>query len=312
MKKFRTIFMGTPDFSVPCLARLAEITEIIGVVTQPDKPRGRGQRLTPSPVKAFAMEKGFTVYQPAKIKTEEFTRILKDLQPDLMVVVAFGQILSQQILDIPAYGCINVHASLLPRYRGAAPIQWSVINGEKLTGVTTMFMDAGLDTGDMLLKTEVPITEDMIAEELHDALMEAGADLLVKTVAKIADGTIQRIHQADADSNYAPMLSKETGHIDWTKPAWDIHNLVRGLNSWPGAYSILQGKTFKIWRTRVADAEAVCEPGEILELTKQGFLAGTGKGILEILEIQAPNKKKMAASDYVRGHGLELHLKFEA
>lgn len=312
MKKFRTIFMGTPDFSVPCLARLAEITEIIGVVTQPDKPRGRGQKLTPSPVKAFAMEKGFTVYQPAKIKTEEFTRILKDLQPDLMVVVAFGQILSQQILDIPAYGCINVHASLLPRYRGAAPIQWSVINGEKLTGVTTMFMDAGLDTGDMLLKTEVPITEDMIAEELHDALMEAGADLLVKTVAKIANGTIQRIHQADADSNYAPMLSKETGHIDWTKPAWDIHNLVRGLNSWPGAYSILQGKTFKIWRTRVADAEAVCEPGEILELTKQGFLAGTGKGILEILEIQAPNKKKMAASDYVRGHGLELHLKFEA
>ena len=312
MKKFRTIFMGTPDFSVPCLARLAEITEIIGVVTQPDKPRGRGQKLTPSPVKAFAMEKGFTVYQPAKIKTEEFTRILKDLQPDLMVVVAFGQILSQQILDIPAYGCINVHASLLPRYRGAAPIQWSVINGEKLTGVTTMFMDAGLDTGDMLLKTEVPITEDMIAEELHDALMEAGADLLVKTVAKIADGTIQRIHQADADSNYAPMLSKETGHIDWTKPAWDIHNLVRGLNSWPGAYSILQGKTFKIWRTRVADAEAVCEPGEILELTKQGFLAGTGKGILEILEIQAPNKKKMAASDYVRGHGLELHLKFDA
>lgn len=311
MKKFRTIFMGTPDFSVPCLARLAEITEIIGVVTQPDKPRGRGQKLTPSPVKAFAMEKGFTVYQPAKIKTEEFTRILKDLQPDLMVVVAFGQILSQQILDIPAYGCINVHASLLPRYRGAAPIQWSVINGEKLTGVTTMFMDAGLDTGDMLLKTEVPITEDMIAEELHDALMEAGADL-VKTVAKIANGTIQRIHQADADSNYAPMLSKETGHIDWTKPAWDIHNLVRGLNSWPGAYSILQGKTFKIWRTRVADAEAVCEPGEILELTKQGFLAGTGKGILEILEIQAPNKKKMAASDYVRGHGLELHLKFEA
>ena len=312
MKKFRTIFMGTPDFSVPCLARLAEITEIIGVVTQPDKPRGRGQKLTPSPVKAFAREKGFTGYQPAKIKTEEFTRILKDLQPDLMVVVAFGQILSQQILDIPAYGCINVHASLLPRYRGAAPIQWSVINGEKLTGVTTMFMDAGLDTGDMLLKTEVPITEDMIAEELHDALMEAGADLLVKTVAKIADGTIQRIHQADADSNYAPMLSKETGHIDWTKPAWDIHNLVRGLNSWPGAYSILQGKTFKIWRTRVADAEAVCEPGEILELTKQGFLAGTGKGILEILEIQAPNKKKMAASDYVRGHGLELHLKFEA
>ncbi len=312
MKKFRTIFMGTPDFSVPCLARLAEITEIIGVVTQPDKPRGRGQKLTPSPVKAFAMEKGFTVYQPAKIKTEEFTRILKDLHPDLMVVVAFGQILSQQILDIPAYGCINVHASLLPRYRGAAPIQWSVINGEKLTGVTTMFMDAGLDTGDMLLKTEVPITEDMIAEELHDALMEAGADLLVKTVAKIANGTIQRIHQADADSNYAPMLSKETGHIDWTKPAWDIHNLVRGLNSWPGAYSILQGKTFKIWRTRVADAEAVCEPGEILELTKQGFLAGTGKGILEILEIQAPNKKKMAASDYVRGHGLELHLKFEA
>ena len=312
MKKFRTIFMGTPDFSVPCLARLAEVTEIIGVVTQPDKPCGRGHKLTPPPVKSFAMEKGFTVYQPAKIKTPEFTKILEDLQPDLMVVVAFGQILSQQILDIPAHGCINVHASLLPRYRGAAPIQWSIINGEKLTGVTTMFMDAGLDTGDMLLKTEVPIPDDMIAEELHDALMEAGADLLVKTVAKIEDGTIRRIHQADADSNYAPMLARETGRIDWTKPAWDIHNLVRGLNSWPVAYSILQGKTFKIWRTRVVDAEASCAPGEILELTKQGFLVGTGKGILEVLEIQAPSKKKMAASDYVRGHGLELHLKFEA
>ena len=312
MKKLRTIFMGTPDFSVPCLKRLTEVAEVIAVVTQPDKPRGRGQKLSPSPVKAFALEHGLPVYQPARIKTPEFEQVLVDLQPDLMVVVAFGQILSQRILDIPPYGCVNVHASLLPRYRGAAPIHWSIIQGETRTGVTTMFMDAGLDTGDMLLKTEVPITEDMIAEELHDALMEAGADLLVKTVAKIANGTIQRIHQADADSNYAPMLSKETGHIDWTKPAWDIHNLVRGLNSWPGAYSILQGKTFKIWRTRVADAEAVCEPGEILELTKQGFLAGTGKGILEILEIQAPNKKKMAASDYVRGHGLELHLKFEA
>ena len=185
MKKLRTIFMGTPDFSVPCLKRLTEVAEVIAVVTQPDKPRGRGQKLSPSPVKAFALEHGLPVYQPARIKTPEFEQVLVDLQPDLMVVVAFGQILSQRILDIPPYGCVNVHASLLPRYRGAAPIHWSIIQGETRTGVTTMFMDAGLDTGDMLLKTEVEIGPEMVTEELHDALMAAGATLMGQTVEQI-------------------------------------------------------------------------------------------------------------------------------
>lgn len=312
MKRFRTVFMGTPEFSVPCLAKLLEISDVVAVVTQPDKPRGRGQKLTPSPVKAFAVEHGIPVYQPVKIKTPEFVKVLEDLQPDLMVVVAFGQILSQQILDIPPYGCVNVHASLLPRYRGAAPMQWSIINGETVTGVTTMFMDAGLDTGDMLLKTEVPIAAEMTAEELHDALMAAGADLLARTLAKIADGTIERKRQDDALSNYAPMLSKETGHIDWMKSAQEIHDLVRGLNSWPGAYSVLQGQMFKLWRTRVAVTTVKAEPGEVVALTKQGFLVGTGDGMIEVLELQAPSKKKMAASDYVRGHGIVLHTRFEA
>ena len=305
MKKLRTIFMGTPDFSVPCLKRLTEVAEVIAVVTQPDKPRGRGQKLSPSPVKAFALEHGLPVYQPARIKTPEFEQVLVDLQPDLMVVVAFGQILSQRILDIPPYGCVNVHASLLPRYRGAAPIHWSIIQGETRTGVTTMFMDAGLDTGDMLLKTEVEIGPEMVTEELHDALMAAGATLLGQTVEQIANGTIQREKQQDELSNYAPLLTKETGHIDWSQSAAAIHNLVRGLNSWPGAYTFLDGQKFNIWRTRVVSAAAAGAPGEVLAATKQGFLVATGDGTLEILELQAPSKKKMAAHDYICGHGLK-------
>ena len=305
MKKLRTIFMGTPDFSVPCLKRLTEVAEVIAVVTQPDKPRGRGQKLSPSPVKAFALEHGLPVYQPARIKTPEFEQVLVDLQPDLMVVVAFGQILSQRILDIPPYGCVNVHASLLPRYRGAAPIHWSIIQGETRTGVTTMFMDAGLDTGDMLLKTEVEIGPEMVTEELHDALMAAGATLMGQTVEQIANGTIQREKQQDELSNYAPLLTKETGHIDWSQSAEAIHNLVRGLNSWPGAYTFLDGQKFKIWRTRVVSAAAAGAPGEVLAATKQGFLVATGDGTLEILELQAPSKKKMAAHDYICGHGLK-------
>lgn len=311
MKKFRVIFMGTPDFAVPCLARLCDVAEVIAVVTQPDKPRGRGQKMVPSAVKAFAVERGLAVYQPVKIKTPEFEKKLADLQPDLMVVVAFGQILSQRILDIPPYGCINVHASLLPRYRGAAPIHWSVIHGEKETGVTTMFMDAGLDTGDMLLKAAVPIGPEMTTGELHDKLMTIGADLLENTLKAIADGTVQRIKQVDDLSNYAPMLTKETGHIDWTQSAADIHNLVRGLNSWPGAYTLANGKKFKIWCTRVLDEKAIAPAGEIIEVTKDSFVIGTGQGTLEIVELQAPNKKKMAVRDYLCGHSLPLHMRFE-
>ena len=306
MKKFRVIFMGTPEFAVPCLAALHETCEVIGVITQPDKPRGRGQKLVPSPVKAWAEAHDLPVYQPAKIKTEEFTVRLEEMKPDLMVVVAFGQILSQRILDIPPYGCINVHASLLPRYRGAAPMQWCVINGEEKTGVTTMFMDAGLDTGDMLLTRELAIGQDTTLEEVHDGLMTLGSEVLMETLVQLSDGVLQRTPQT-GESNYAPMLTKETGHIDWTKPAAEVHNLVRGLNSWPGAYTALDGAKYKIWRTRRTGEPAAAEGGTIVKANKnEGLLVAAGDELLEILELQAPGKKKMRAADYLNGHGITL------
>ncbi|MDY6268480.1 MAG: methionyl-tRNA formyltransferase [Selenomonadaceae bacterium] len=311
MKRFRVVFMGTPEFSVPCLQMLHETCDVIAVITQPDKPRGRGQKLTPSPVKAFAVAHNLPVYQPAKIKTEEFTAQLEAMKPDLMVVVAFGQILSQRILDIPPYGCINVHASLLPRYRGAAPMQWCVIHGERETGVTTMFMDAGLDTGDMLLKETFPIGENTTLADVHDGLMAMGANVLEKTLEQLSDGTLQRTPQTGA-SNYAPMLDKETGHIDWTKSAAAIHNLVRGLDSWPGAYTFLAGKKYKIWQTRRTDEATDAAPGTVLVADqKKGLYVATGDGVLAITELQAPGKKRMQAADYLRGHGLALPARFE-
>ena len=309
MKRFRVIFMGTPDFAVPCLARLVEISDVVAVVTQPDKPKGRGQKLLPPPVKAFAQEHGIAVYQPVRVKAPDFVDVLRGLAPDLIVVVAFGQILSKEILSLPPLGCINVHASLLPRYRGAAPMQWAIVRGEKETGVTTMFMDEGLDTGDMLMRETLPITQAMTAAELHDAMMKLGADVLEKTLFSLSEGTLKRTPQDDALSTYAPLLDKEVGRIDWKKSAQEIHDLVRGLNSWPGAYTMLVGQKFKIWRTRLAEGTA--EPGEIVSVTKQGLLVGTGEGMLEIMEVQAPSKKKMAAGDYVRGHGLQLPARFD-
>ena len=309
MKRFRVIFMGTPDFAVPCLARLVEISDVVAVVTQPDRPKGRGQKLLPPPVKVFSQEHGIAVYQPVRVKATDFVDVLRGLAPDLIVVVAFGQILSKEILSLPPLGCINVHASLLPRYRGAAPMQWAIVRGEKETGVTTMFMDEGLDTGDMLLRETLPITQAMTAAELHDEMMKLGADVLEKTLFSLSEGTLKRTPQDDALSTYAPLLDKEVGRIDWKKPAQEIHDLVRGLNSWPGAYTMLEGQKFKIWRTRLAEGTA--EPGEIVSVTKQGLLVGTGEGMLEILEVQAPSKKKMAAGDYVRGHGLQLPARFD-
>ena len=309
MEKLRVVFMGTPEFAVPCLAALHadDNCEVIGVYTQPDKPRGRGQKLLPSPVKAWAEEHGLPVHQPVKIKTEEATAELKGLKPDLVVVVAFGQILSQEILDIPPHGCINVHGSLLPHYRGAAPMQWCVINGETKTGITTMMMDAGLDTGDMLLKEELTIGPDMTLEEVHDNLMEMGAQVLMKTIEELRAGTLKRVPQ-EGESNYAPMLTKETGHIDWQKSAQEIHNLVRGLNSWPGAYTAHEGQKFKIWRT-VLTGETVTSgttAGEILAAdSSQGLKVAAGDGqVLAITELQAPGKKKMQAQDYLRGNSL--------
>ena len=309
MKRFRVIFMGTPDFAVPCLARLVEISDVVAVVTQPDRPKGRGQKLLPPPVKVFSQEHGIAVYQPVRVKAPDFVDVLRGLAPDLIVVVAFGQILSKEILSLPPLGCINVHASLLPRYRGAAPMQWAIVRGEKETGVTTMFMDEGLDTGDMLMRETLPITQAMTAAELHDAMMKLGADVLEKTLFFLSEGTLKRTPQDDALSTYAPLLDKEVGRIDWKKSAQEIHDLVRGLNSWPGAYTMLEGQKFKIWRTRLAEGTA--EPGEIVSVTKQGLLVGTGEGMLEILELQAPSKKKMAAGDYVRGHGLQLPARFD-
>ncbi|HBQ29639.1 MAG TPA: methionyl-tRNA formyltransferase, partial [Mitsuokella multacida] len=278
---------------------------------QPDKPRGRGQKLVPSPVKAWAEAHGLPVWQPKKIKEEAFTAFLEEQKPDLMVVVAFGQILSQRILDIPPYGCINVHGSLLPRYRGAAPMQWCVIDGEKKTGITTMFMDAGLDTGDMLLKAEFPIGPDTTLEEVHDGLMELGAKVLIETLEALSAGTLKRIPQT-GESNYAPMLTKETGHIHWTDPAKKIHDLVRGLDSWPGAYTFLDGKKYKIWRTRCTVEKTAAQPGTILRADKkEGLFVAAGDGVLEVTELQAPGKKRMAARDYLNGHAIALPAQFE-
>lgn len=303
--------MGTPEFAVPCLAALYEHCDVIGVVTQPDKPRGRGQKLVPSPVKAWAEAHGLPVWQPKRIKEEDFTAFLEEQKPDLMVVVAFGQILSQRILDIPPYGCINVHGSLLPRYRGAAPMQWCVIDGEKKTGITTMFMDAGLDTGDMLLKAEFPIGPDTTLEEVHDGLMVLGAKVLIDTLEELSAGTLKRIPQT-GESNYAPMLTKETGHIHWQDCAQKIHNLVRGLDSWPGAYTFLAGKKYKIWRTRCTTEKTEAQPGTILRADKkEGLFVAAGDGVLEITELQAPGKKRMAAKDYLNGHAIALPATFE-
>ena len=305
MQKFKVVFMGTPEFAVPCLAALHEHCEVIGVYTQPDKPRGRGQKLVPSPVKAWATERGLPIYQPVKVKTAEAVDELKMLKPDLIVVVAFGQILSQEILDIPPYGCINVHASLLPRYRGAAPMQWCVINGEKKTGITTMLMDAGLDTGDILLKEEIEIGPNMTLEEVHDALMGIGSKVLLETLEELSAGTLKRIPQ-QGESNYAPMLTKETGHIDWTKSPEEIHNLVRGLNSWPGAYALWDGQKYKIWRTELQNEKGeALQPGTA-QAAAQGIMvsAGDGTSRLMITELQAPGKKKMSAADFLRGHSL--------
>ncbi len=292
MEKLRIIFMGTPEFAVPSLKKLCEVHEVVCVVTQPDRPKGRGQKLLPPPVKVFAEEKNIPILQPIKVKNPEVVAELKKFQADLIVVVAFGQILSQEILDLPKFGCINVHASLLPRYRGAAPIEWALINGEKITGVTTMQMNAGLDTGDMLLKSEVKIPDEMILPELQEKLMTTGAELLIKTLEKLQRRELQPIKQDDSLSNYAPMLKKETGSIDWNKSAREIHNLVRGL--YGGAYAFMNGQKIKIWRTKIHNENSKTLPGKINFLDKK-ILIGTGQGSLEILEMQAPNGKKVDA-----------------
>lgn len=307
----RIIFMGTPDFSVPVLEALMEAGhQVAAVVTQPDKPKGRGKAVLMPPVKQKALEYNLPVYQPAKVRTPEFADILRQLKPEVMVVVAFGQILTKEVLEIPAKGCVNIHASLLPRYRGAAPIQWAVIDGERETGVTTMMMDAGIDTGDMLEKTVVPIEEDETGDSLHDKLSRAGAQLILSTLRKIEDGSAVRTPQTEEGACYARMLKKDMGDIDWTMDAEAIERLVRGLNSWPGTYTGWKGKTLKIWKAKAVDREYEGVCGEVVYRDRDTVLVKTGKGCLSLLEMQPEGKKRMAADAFLRGYPLEEHTMF--
>lgn len=306
----RIVFMGTPDFAVPCLKALIEDgNEIVGVFTQPDKPKGRGYTLTPPPVKVTALENGIEVFQPSTLKDGKAFEILKKLNPEMIIVVAYGKILPKEIIELPPYGCINVHASLLPEYRGAAPIQWAVLDGKKKTGVTAMYMDVGLDTGDMLMKSETEIGENETADELHDRLSALGAELIVKVVHSAKDGTLKREKQDDTKSCYAKMLTKEMSKIDFSKSAQEIHNQVRGLNSWPSAVAVLNGKKIKIHRTVTADGSG--EAGQVLSLSP--FVVACGTGAVEILELQPEGKKKMSAQSFVNGlHNVKAeNLKFE-
>ena len=315
----RAIFMGTPDFSVPVLTAMKEAGhDMLAAVTQPDKPKGRGKEMQMTPVKAKALELGIPVLQPKRVRDPEFVEQLRELKPDVMVVVAFGQILTKEVLEVPKYGCINVHASLLPMYRGAAPIQYVILNGEKETGVTTMFMDEGLDTGDMLLKTVVPITADETGGTLHDKLSAAGAELLIRTLEQMEAGTLQRIPQT-GETCYVGTLKKSMGEIDWSRPAEELERQVRGLNPWPSAYTFLNGKTLKIWKAEVLHTEAVSsqeaeEPealadrkscGSVIVISRDSIQLQTGDGILAIRELQLEGKKRMTADAFLRGYPVE-------
>lgn len=304
----KIVFMGTPDFAVPCLESIVNAGHnVVGVFTQPDKPKGRGYTLTPPPVKVKAEQYDIPVYQPAKLRDGEAYEILKKLNPDCIVVVAYGKILPEDILNLPPFGCINVHASLLPKYRGAAPIQWSVINGETESGVTTMYMDAGLDTGDMIMKKSCPIDENMTAGQLHDKLSEMGAQLIVETLATVENGTAKREKQDDNLSCYSPMLDKTLCKIDWTKSNLEIHNKVRGLNPWPVAASSLNGKRVKIFSTKLnSDSGA---PGEVISLSP--LTVACGQGSVVLLELQLEGKKRMDAAAFLNGHSLRVFDKFE-
>ena len=303
----RIVFMGTPDFAVGSLQALCESGkhEIVGVVTQPDRPKGRGNKMLMTPVKEYALEQGLTVYQPQKVKTPEFVQTLRELQPELIVVAAFGQVLSREILELPPHGCINVHASLLPKYRGAAPIQYAIIKGEQESGVTIMQMDIGMDTGAMLEKVVVPIAENTTMGELHDALREQGAALLLKVIDDIAAGTAVAEPQNDAEATYATLLDRSMEHIDWTKSAQEVHNLIRGFNPAPSTFTKLpNGKSLKIWGSRLTDKKSEAAAGTVVEAGKHSFFVACGSGVLEITEVQPESKKRMAAQVFLNGRGV--------
>ena len=304
----RIVFMGTPDFAVGSLQALCESGkhEILAVVTQPDRPKGRGNKLLQTPVKEYALEQGLTVYQPQKVKNPEFVELLHELQPELIVVAAFGQFLSKEILELPKYGCINVHASLLPKYRGAAPIQYAIIKGEKESGVTIMQMDIGMDTGAMLDKVVVPIEENTTMGELHDALREQGAALLLEVIDKIAAGTAVAEPQDDAQATYATLLDRSMEHIDWSKTAQEVHNLIRGFNPAPSTFTKLpNGKSLKIWGSKITDKSSTAAAGTVIETGKHSFFVACGDGVLEITEVQPESKKRMPAQVFLNGRGVQ-------
>ena len=302
----KIVFMGTPDFAVGALEALVEAGhEVVAVVTQPDKPKGRGKEMQQTPVKACAVKHNIEVFQPVKIKTPEAVEVLKGYDADLFVVAAFGQILSKEILDMPKYGCVNIHASLLPKYRGAAPIQWAILDGEKETGVTIMQMNEGLDTGDMLTKVVVPIEDTDTGESLFDKLAEAGAKLLIETIPQIEAGTLKPEPQDDSLSTYAKMIKKEMGLMDWEKEACVLERLVRGMNSWPSAYTHFQGKTLKVWEAEVETCETNAVPGSVVEVTKNSIKVQTGKDLLVLKQIQLEGKKRMDVAAFLLGYKVE-------
>lgn len=313
----RIVFMGTPDFSVPALKALVEAGhQVIAVVTQPDKPRGRGKEVQMTPVKIQAMEYGIPVYQPAKVREASFVEVLQGMEADVYVVIAFGQLLPKAVLELPKYGCINIHASLLPKYRGAAPIQWCVIDGERETGITTMMMDVGLDTGDMLEKTVIPIEEKETGGSLHDKLSLAGGALILSTLKKLEEGTLVRTPQTDEGTCYAKMLTKSLGDIDWNQSAVSIERLIRGLNPWPSAYTLWNGKTIKIWSADVTTSreaaaflsesgvpsETGITPGTVVCSDKHSLVVCTGDGLLSVRELQMEGKKRMDTPAFLRGY----------
>ena len=311
----KILFMGTPDFARESLEAIYNAGhQILGVVTNPDRPKGRGMKLVASPVKEYALSKELEIYQPEKVKNNiEFIEKMKALEPDVICVVAYGKILPKEILDIPRLGCINVHGSLLPKYRGAAPIQWAVINGDKVTGITTMYMDIGMDTGDMILKQEVEIGPDETTGEVWNKLSKIGGQLLVKTLEQIENGTAPRIQQSD-DFSMAPMLDKEMSKIDWdNKSAIEIKNLVRGLDPIMGTYSYLDGKKIKIWKVDVIPNDnSNVESGTVIKADcKDGLYIKAKDGIIKVLEIQGENAKRMSVQDFLRGNNIEVGTKFE-
>ncbi len=302
----KIVFMGTPDFAVRSLETLIHSKhEVIGVVTQPDKPKGRGKTIQMTPVKELALEHGIPVFQPKRIRNEEAIAHVKEWNPDVIVVAAFGQLLPKEIIDMPQYGCLNIHASLLPKYRGASPIQQAVINGEKESGVTIMKMDEGLDTGDMLKKKSVLLDEKETGESLHDKLALLGGPLMLEVLEELEKGTAVLTPQKDEESSYAKMLKKDMGHIDWEKPATVIECLIRGLNSWPSAYTGFEGKTLKIWNADVVEENSEYNPGTIVRTEKDAVFVQTGEGLLKLKEVQLEGKKRMDMAAFLRGYHMD-------